>query len=135
MTELSDASASTGFDALYGLEALELTPDLGRAQLRVQDKHKQPFGLVHGGIYVAMAASLACQCTRAVVVSQGKTAAALANRTSFLRPVTAGTIHARAVRRHAGRTTWVWEVELTDDQGRLCVLTRMTVGIRDLPMS
>ena len=41
----------------------------------------------------------------------------LSNLTSFLRPITAGTIHAAARARHRGRTTWVWEVEITDDAG------------------
>ena len=44
------------------------------------------------------------------------------NHTSFLRPVTEGTVHAEARRRHRGRTTWVWEVDFTDDQGRLCAI-------------
>jgi uncharacterized protein (TIGR00369 family) len=57
----------------------------------------------------------------------------LSNQTSFLRPILEGTVHARAFRRHKGRTTWVWEVEITDDQGRLCALVRMTVAVRPLP--
>ena len=57
----------------------------------------------------------------------------LSNQTSFLRPVTEGTINAVARARHRGRTTWVWEVELTDDDGRLCALTRVTVAVRPLP--
>jgi uncharacterized protein (TIGR00369 family) len=56
----------------------------------------------------------------------------LSNQTSFLRPITGGTIEALAVRRHRGRTTWVWEVEMSDNQGRLCTLTRMTIAVRDL---
>jgi 1,4-dihydroxy-2-naphthoyl-CoA hydrolase len=52
------------------------------------------------------------------------------NQTSFLRPIVAGTIHATARRRHRGRTTWVWEVDITDDDGRLCALVRMTVAVR-----
>jgi uncharacterized protein (TIGR00369 family) len=55
----------------------------------------------------------------------------LSNQTSFLRPITQGTIHATARARHRGRTTWVWEVEIKDDAGRLCVLTRTTVAVRD----
>ena len=54
----------------------------------------------------------------------------LSNQTSFLRPITEGTIHAVALPRHRGRTTWVWEVEITDDDGRLCALVRMTIAIR-----
>ena len=41
-----------------------------------------------------------------------------------------GTIHATGRRRHRGRSTWVWEVDITDDEGRLCALVRMTVAVR-----
>jgi uncharacterized protein (TIGR00369 family) len=50
---------------------------------------------------------------------------------SFLRPITEGVIHAVAIAKHRGRTTWVWEVEFCDDQGRLCVLGRMTISVRE----
>jgi uncharacterized protein (TIGR00369 family) len=92
----------------------------------------QPAGLVHGGVYAAIAESLASLATARVVVAEGRTAQGLSNQTSFLRPITAGTIHARGLRKHRGRTTWVWEIEMSDDQERLCVLTRMTVAVREL---
>jgi uncharacterized protein (TIGR00369 family) len=85
---------------------------------------------VHGGVYAAIAESIASVGTAMQVLPEGKVAMGLSNQTSFLRPITEGTIHARAIRRHAGRSTWVWEVELSDDAGRLCVLTRMTVAVR-----
>jgi acyl-coenzyme A thioesterase PaaI-like protein len=44
--------------------------------------------------------------------------------------VAGGTIHATARRIHGGRTTWIWDVELTDDDGRVCALVRMTIAIR-----
>ena len=59
------------------------------------------------------------------------TAQGLSNQTSFLRPIVDGTIHATARRRHRGRTTWVWEVEITDDRQRLCALVRMTIAVRE----
>jgi 1,4-dihydroxy-2-naphthoyl-CoA hydrolase len=40
-----------------------------------------------------------------------------------------------ARRRHRGRTTWVWDVDFTDDAGRLCATTRMTIAVRDLAAS
>ena len=120
-----------GFDQLYGLEILELTDDRVRGQVTVRDELKQPFGLVHGGVYAAIAESLASFGTGAVVRREGKTAVGLSNQTSFLRPITEGTIHAVGVRKHRGRTTWVWEVEMTDDEGHLCVLTRMTIAVRE----
>jgi uncharacterized protein (TIGR00369 family) len=64
---------------------------------------------------------------------EGKLAMGLSNQTSFLRPITDGTIHATARARHRGRSTWVWEVEISDDEGRLCVLARMTIAVRERP--
>ena len=95
----------------------ERSEDLVRARLGVEDRHKQPLGLVHGGIYAIIA--------EALTVDGGR---AISNQTSFLRPVTGGTIHATARRRHRGRTTAVWEVDITDDEGRLCALVRVTVA-------
>ncbi len=120
-----------GFDALYGLELTEVTDDRVSGQVVVRDQLKQPYGLVHGGVYASIAESLASLGTGVVVARSGKTAVGLSNQTSFLRPMTAGTIHAVAIRRHAGRSTWVWEVEMSDDEGRLCVLSRMTVAVRE----
>jgi 1,4-dihydroxy-2-naphthoyl-CoA hydrolase len=122
-----------GFDALYGLEVLEVTDDLVRAQVAVRDELRQPFGLVHGGVLAAIAETLASLGTAVVVIPQGNAAMGSSNQTSFLRPIVDGTIHARALRRHRGRTTWVWDVEITDDGGRLCALTRMTIAVRPAP--
>ena len=49
---------------------------------------------------------------------------------SFLRPVTEGDAEVRAVARHRGRTTWVWEAEVLDDDGKLCALAQMTIAVR-----
>ena len=120
-----------GFDRLYGLESLEVGEGRATAQVRVRDELKQPYGLVHGGVYAAIAESLASLGTALAVVGENRHAVGLSNQTSFLRPVTGGTIHAVALAKHRGRTTWVWEVEMSDDAGRLCVLTRMTIAVRD----
>ena len=119
-----------GFDRLYGLELLDLDPDGARAQVRVRDELKQPFGLVHGGVFASIAESLASIATVVAVREENRIAMGLSNQTSFLRPITEGTIHASAVAKHRGRTTWVWEVEMSDDAGRLCVLSRMTIAVR-----
>ena len=122
-----------GFDALYGLELLEVTDELVRARVTVRDKLKQPFGLVHGGVLASVAETLASVGTAVVVMPEGMAAMGLSNNTSFMRPIIEGTIHARALRRHRGRTTWIWDVEISDDSGRLCALTRMTIAVRPVP--
>jgi 1,4-dihydroxy-2-naphthoyl-CoA hydrolase len=120
-----------GFDSLYGLEILEESEDRMRGRVVVRDELKEPSDLVHGGVHAAIAESLATMGTGLAVGREGKRAIALSNHTSFLRPVTEGTIEAVARRKHRGRTTWVWEVELLDRQGRLCVLSRMTIAVRE----
>ena len=126
-------SLKDGFDGLYGLDITDVGPDWMRGQVQVRDELKQPGGLVHGGVYAAMSESLASTATALEVMPHGKVAVGLSNQTSFLRPITRGTILGEAKLKHRGRTTWVWEVELTDDDGRLCVLSRVTVAVRDLP--
>jgi uncharacterized protein (TIGR00369 family) len=120
-----------GFDRLYGLEIVSLGEDEVRAQVRVRDELLQPAGLVHGGVFASVAESITSIATWLAVHDEGKSAQGLSNQTSFLRPILDGTIHAVARRRHRGRTTWVWEVEITDDEQRLCALVRMTIAVRD----
>ncbi len=122
-----------GFDGLYGLQLLEYSDTEVRARVEVREELLQPAGLVHGGVYASMAESMASLATAIVVFPDGLVAMGLSNNTSFLRPVTAGTVHAHAVRLHRGRTTWVWDVRFSDDAGRLCAVTRMTIAVRPLP--
>ena len=120
-----------GFDQLYGLELIEVGEELARGRVAIRDELKQASGDVHGGVYVAIAQSLASIATAEAFASDRKLSALLSNQTSFLRPISEGAIHAAAVMKHRGRTTWVWEVELTDDQGMLCALTRITIALKD----
>jgi uncharacterized protein (TIGR00369 family) len=122
-----------GFDGLYGLVMTEVGDGLMAGEVPVRAELKQPAGLVHGGVYASIAESLASMGTWKKVRAGGKVAMGLSNLTSFLRPITAGTIHARAEALHRGRTTWVWEVRCSDDGGHLCVLSRVTVAVRELP--
>ena len=118
------------FDALYGLEVQSVTEEEALATVPVRDEVKQPMGLVHGGLFASMAESLASMATALAVAKDGKMAMGLSNATSFMRPITEGTVHARARRIHRGRTTWIWDVEITDDADRLCAMTRMTIAVR-----
>ena len=122
--------AMRGFDLLYGLELLDFSDSEVLARVPVRDELKQPAGLLHGGVYAAVAESMASLATALAVAADGNTAVGLSNNTSFMRPVTGGTVHAHAIRLHRGRTTWVWDVHFTDDAGRLCALTRMTIAVR-----
>jgi 1,4-dihydroxy-2-naphthoyl-CoA hydrolase len=124
------AASVRGFDRLYGLELLDVDEQQVAARVRVREEIKQPAGLVHGGVYASIAESMASLATALAVLPRGETAMGLSNATSFLRPITGGFVHAQATRLHRGRTTWVWDVRFTDDDGRACAVTRMTIAVR-----
>jgi uncharacterized protein (TIGR00369 family) len=130
-TEPPPVRAQQGFDALYGLEVVELGDGLVRARVAVRDELKQPAGLLHGGVLASIAEAMTSMATWMAVSSDGRTAMGLSNQTSFLRPITEGSVRATATARHRGATTWVWEVEFFDDAERLCALSRMTIAVRD----
>jgi 1,4-dihydroxy-2-naphthoyl-CoA hydrolase len=122
-------------DGVLGFEILETGEELARARFGVTDSVRQPLGLVHGGAYAAMAESLASLTTHAAVAGDGMITVGQSNHTSFLRPVREGTVHAEARRRHRGRSTWIWEVDFSDDQGRLCAISRVTMAVRSAERS
>jgi 1,4-dihydroxy-2-naphthoyl-CoA hydrolase len=119
------------FDELIGTEWLESDEELARGRIPVTEDLKQPFGLVHGGVFATLAESICSRATAlAVWKEEGMIAVGQSNSATFMRPITEGHVNALARRRHRGRTTWVWDVEVSDDEGRLCALVRMTIAIR-----
>jgi 1,4-dihydroxy-2-naphthoyl-CoA hydrolase len=126
---MSELEASP-FDRHYGLEVEEAGDDVVRARVPVERHVTQPLGLVHGGVYASIAEALASLGTNIGVVPRGSVGLGMSNHSTFLRPVSKGTVHAVARRRHRGRTTWVWDVEMTDDDDRLCAVSRVTIAVR-----
>jgi 1,4-dihydroxy-2-naphthoyl-CoA hydrolase len=120
------------FDRHYGLEIDEATDEVVQAHVPVREHLLQPVGLVHGGVYASIAEALASFGTNVGVIAAGNIGLGMSNNSTFLRSIREGTIHAVARRIHRGRTTWVWDVELTDDDGRLCAVSRVTIAVRPL---
>jgi len=120
----------SGFAESIGTEWIDFDPDNARARIAVEPRHLQPYGIVHGGVYATLAESICSAATAIAVREDGMVAMGQANDTTFLRPIGEGTITATARTRHRGRTTWIWDVEMADDEGRVCALSRMTIAVR-----
>ena len=116
-----------------GIEMLEPGGADGRAVFEVADAVRQPFGLVHGGVFSAVAETVASAMTYAAVERDGMVAMGQSNTANFLRPVTEGRVHATGRVIHRGRTTWVWDVECADDEGRLAAVVRVVIAVRPAP--
>ena len=135
MTDLSHPSRQTAgtLQETLGFEVTELGDELARGRFAVTDSLRQPSGAVHGGAYAVMAETLASAATQAAVADAGEIALGQANHTDFLRPAWEGSVHAEARRRRRGRTIWVWDVDFTNDAGKLCAISRITVAVRPAP--
>jgi 1,4-dihydroxy-2-naphthoyl-CoA hydrolase len=119
-----------GFAEEIGVEWIDFDPDNASARIAVEPRHLQPYGIVHGGVYATLAESICSAATNGAVSGDGMVAMGQSNDTAFLRPIGEGHIIATAQARHRGRTTWIWDVEMSDDEGRVCALSRMTIAVR-----
>jgi 1,4-dihydroxy-2-naphthoyl-CoA hydrolase len=132
---LDHIEAMVGLDALLGLEMVHVDATGARARIAVGEHLKQRWGFVHGGVYSCIAGTLAYEATALQLRTDdgGPMPIGLSNDTKFLRPVLAGFVHAIGTRRHRGRTTWIWDVDLHDDDDRLCAVSRVTLAMRPRP--
>jgi len=119
-----------GLSTTIGIEYLSLSPERAVARFEVTDTVRQPFGIVHGGALATLAESLSSRATYEAVAGDGMAAMGQASEVSFLRPIASGSVTCRARARHRGRSTWVWDCELLDDEERLCALARLTIAVR-----
>lgn len=120
------------FEGFLELEWLELRADFAHVRFEVRENLKQPLGLLHGGIYCAVAESVASVATVNAVWHDGFVGSGLSNSASFLRPVTAGTVDVTAQLRGRDEREWLWTHEFRDEPGRLCALVDVVFAVRPL---
>ena len=120
-----------GMAAAIGIEFVELTKDKVIATMPVDDRTKQPFGLLHGGASAALAETLAS--TGAFLNIDGETQAAVGVELNInhLRAKTEGIVTGTATPLHRGRRTHVWDIRIEDEQARLVAVSRLTLAIVD----
>jgi 1,4-dihydroxy-2-naphthoyl-CoA hydrolase len=121
------------FDALLGTEWLDDDPGHARVRVDMRDELRQPVGLLHGGVMSSLVESVCSRATALAVMADGMMAMGQSIGVNFIRPITEGyaEVHARA--RHRGRTTWVWDAEVKDAEGKVCALAQMTIAVRPIP--
>jgi len=118
------------FEGFLGLQWLELTPTSAHVRFEVRENLKQPLGLLHGGIYSAVAETIASVATVNAVWKDGFVGAGLSNYASFLRPITEGTVDVVAILRGHNEREWTWGHEFRDESDNLCALVDVTIAVR-----
>ncbi len=114
-----------GFNTLIGLRFVSVTYDEVVAGIDLEDKHHQPYGLAHGGVYSTMIETLASVGAAINLMPSGLHTVGLENSTSFLKAVRSGTIRGTAVPLARGRRSHVWQVTITDDRDRVAATGRV----------
>lgn len=113
----------------------DITPTRVLAHLTVEAHHLQPFGIVHGGVYAAIAEAIASIGASVNASSRvpGSAVVGLDNHTTFIRATRLGTeIRAEALPRQAGRRTQSWDVSMCDPDGRELAVSRVRLLVQPL---
>ena len=114
--------------AHLGIEFLEVGDDFLRARAPVDSRTRQPVGILHGGISVLLAETLG-SCGAACASPPPHRSVGIDINANHIRSVSEGWVTGVARPVHIGRTTHVWQIDLTDDNGRLTCVSRITLMI------
>src|SRR3954454_21431847 len=122
--------ATRGLADSLGIDVVELTPTRVVASMPVDQRTRQPFGILHGGASVALAETVASLGATANVDRQEFVAVGLEINANHIRAKSDGLVTATATPIHLGRTTHVWDVRIVDEDERPVCVSRCTLAIR-----
>jgi 1,4-dihydroxy-2-naphthoyl-CoA hydrolase len=114
-----------------GIEFTEIGPDYLRARMPVDDRTRQPFGILHGGASVALAETLGSIAAALVIDRSKQRCVGQEINANHVRAVSEGYVIGTARPAHIGRRSHVWEIRITDEQERLVCISRITMYILD----
>lgn len=115
--------------AAIGIQITSLAKDKVVATMPVDNRTRQPFGLLHGGASAALAETVASIGAYLNVDQATQAAVGVELNANHIRGKTEGTVTATATPVHRGRTIQVWEIRIEDEQSRLVCVSRCTLAI------
>lgn len=130
LAELNQWNVGTAGEAL-GIELTAIGPDFLEGRMPVDQRTIQPMGLLHGGASALLAetlGSVAAMCA----APEGHACVGLEINANHLRGVRTGWVTGRATPIHVGRTTQVWDIRITDEQGKLVCVSRLTLAVKPM---
>jgi len=112
-----------------GILITEIGEDFLRGTMPVDQRTKQPYGLLHGGSSAMLAETLASVGANMCVEKDGQQAVGLELNCNHVRAVREGVVTGTARPVHVGRKTQVWDIRIEDEQGKLCCVSRLTLAV------
>lgn len=124
---LTESHRQTACESL-GMEFLEVGPDFIRGRMPVDHRTKQPYGVIHGGASLVLAETLG-SCGAFYACPVDHRAVGLDINANHIRGVASGWVTGIARPVHIGRSTQVWQIDMTDDEGRISCVSRLTMSV------
>ncbi len=120
-------------NAHVGIELIEVGADYLRGRMPVDDRTRQPAGVLHGGMSLVFAETLASWAAAHAVDSSRYHCVGQEINANHVRAVSEGWVYGEARPLHLGRSSHVWEVRITDERGKLVCVSRMTAAVLNRP--
>jgi 1,4-dihydroxy-2-naphthoyl-CoA hydrolase len=112
-----------------GIEFTEIGDDFLTATMPVNERTRQPIGILHGGANVVLAETLASTAANAIVDLSKFYCVGLEINANHIRSVKDGIVTAVTKPIHLGRTTQIWEINLFNEEGKMTCISRMTASV------
>ncbi len=112
-----------------GIEMVKMEEGYVVATMPVDERTKQPFGLLHGGASVALAETVASVGAFMLVDQEKEAAVGLEINANHIRAKKEGLVTAEARILHRGRKTMVWDIKITDEEDKLVCISRCTIAV------
>lgn len=112
-----------------GIEFIEVGEDYMKAKMPVDHRTKQPMGLLHGGASVALAETLGSFAAHCVVDQKTQCCVGLEINANHVKAVKDGWVYAIAKALHIGKNTHIWEIKVTNEEGALVCVSRITMAV------
>jgi 1,4-dihydroxy-2-naphthoyl-CoA hydrolase len=122
----------SAFMQSVGLQLDVMSSEEVRGYLDLDAAHHQPFGIVHGGVYCAAVEAAASMGAAMTAAERGLATTGVNNNTHYIRAVEGGRLDVVATPIQQGGTQQLWEVRITDDEGRIVALGQ--VRLQNIPM-
>lgn len=115
--------------AHLGINITEIKDDFIAGEMPVDERTRQPHGVLHGGASVLFAESLGSIGSNILLHGTNFTAVGLEVNANHVRPVREGKVFGKATLLHKGRSTHLWEIKITDTAKNLVCASRLTMAI------
>lgn len=114
-----------------GIRFTSTGTDYIEAEMPVEARTRQPYGLLHGGASVALAETMGSVGSMLTVDAKTKACVGIEINANHLRSARDGKVIGRASPIHIGRTTQVWEIKIRNERSELVCVSRLTVAVID----